>query len=128
MGLGTWFQPSVDVQRKGATDEQLGDDPVIERGDVLHCDVGITALRLNTDIQHLAYVLREGETRRAGGTEAGAGPLQSDPGHPHGGDPAGPHAATRSSLGLARRHARPKESTARSTRTRSDCTATAPGR
>ena len=61
MGLGTWFQPSVDVQRKGATDEQFGDDPIIERGDVLHCDVGITALRLNTDIQHLAYVLREGE-------------------------------------------------------------------
>jgi Xaa-Pro aminopeptidase len=61
MGLDTWFQPSVDVQRKGATDEQLGEDPVIERGDVLHCDVGITALRLNTDIQHLAYVLRDGE-------------------------------------------------------------------
>jgi Xaa-Pro aminopeptidase len=61
MGLGTWFQPSVDVQRKGATDEQLGDDPIIERGDVLHCDVGITALRLNTDIQHLAYVLQDGE-------------------------------------------------------------------
>jgi Xaa-Pro aminopeptidase len=61
MGLDTWFQPSVDVQRNGATDEQLGDDPVIERGDVLHCDVGITALRLNTDIQHLAYVLRDGE-------------------------------------------------------------------
>ena len=61
MGLDTWFQPSVYVQRKGATAEQLGDDPVIERGDVLHCDVGITALRLNTDIQHLAYVLRDGE-------------------------------------------------------------------
>ncbi len=61
-GLGTWFHPSVDVQRRGATDEQLGDDPVIQRGDLLHCDVGITALRLNTDIQHLAYVLREGET------------------------------------------------------------------
>jgi len=62
LGLGTWFQPSVDVQRRGVTDEQLGDDPVIQRGDVLHCDVGITALRLNTDIQHLAYVLPEGET------------------------------------------------------------------
>jgi Xaa-Pro aminopeptidase len=60
-GLGTWFHPSVDVQRRGATDEQLGDDPVIQRGDLLHCDGGITALRLNTDIQHLAYVLREGE-------------------------------------------------------------------
>ena len=62
LGLGTWFQPSIDVQRKGASAEQLGEDPVIERGDVLHCDVGITALRLNTDTQHDAYVLREGET------------------------------------------------------------------
>jgi hypothetical protein len=35
---------------------------VIERGDVLHCDVGITAMRLNTDTQHMGYVLREGET------------------------------------------------------------------
>jgi Xaa-Pro aminopeptidase len=61
-GLGTWFQPSVEVQRKGVTEAQLGDDPVIERGDVLHCDVGITAARLNTDTQHMAYVLREGET------------------------------------------------------------------
>jgi Xaa-Pro aminopeptidase len=61
-GLETWFQPSVSVQRQGATAEQLGADPVIRRGDVLHCDVGITALRLNTDTQHNAYVLREGET------------------------------------------------------------------
>jgi hypothetical protein len=28
---------------------------------VLHCDVGITVARLNTDTQHMAYVLREGE-------------------------------------------------------------------
>jgi Xaa-Pro aminopeptidase len=62
LGLGTWFQPSVEVQRQGVTEEQLGEDPVIERGDVLHCDVGITALRLNTDIQHMAYVLKDGET------------------------------------------------------------------
>jgi Xaa-Pro aminopeptidase len=62
LGLGTWFQPSVDVQRRGASEEELGTDPIIERGDLLHCDVGITALRLNTDIQHLAYVLPEGET------------------------------------------------------------------
>jgi len=62
LGLGTWFQPSVDVQRRGATEADLGPDPVIQRGDVLHCDVGITVARLNTDTQHLAYVLREGET------------------------------------------------------------------
>jgi Xaa-Pro aminopeptidase len=62
LGLGTWFQPSIEVQRKGATEEQIGPDPVIQRGDVLHCDVGITALRLNTDTQHDAYVLLPGET------------------------------------------------------------------
>ncbi len=62
LGLGTWFQPSIDVQRRGVSGESLGDDPIILRGDVLHCDVGITALRLNTDTQHMAYVLRVGET------------------------------------------------------------------
>jgi Xaa-Pro aminopeptidase len=34
---------------------------VIQRGDVLHCDFGITALGLNTDTQHMGYVLRRGE-------------------------------------------------------------------
>jgi Xaa-Pro aminopeptidase len=62
LGLDTWFQPSVSVQRRGATAGALGDDPVIERGDLLHCDVGITVARLNTDTQHNGYVLREGET------------------------------------------------------------------
>jgi hypothetical protein len=62
LGLGTWFQPSVEVQRMGASDEQLGDNPIILRGDVLHCDFGITAYRLNTDTQHMGYVLRDGET------------------------------------------------------------------
>ncbi|MFP2932440.1 M24 family metallopeptidase [Pyxidicoccus sp. 3LG] len=61
LGLDTWFQPSVSVQRQGVTEEQLGEDPVIQRGDVLHCDYGVTALRLNTDTQHMGYVLREGE-------------------------------------------------------------------
>jgi Xaa-Pro aminopeptidase len=61
-GLGTWFQPSVSVQRKGRTAEQIGADPIIERGDVLHCDVGITVARLNTDTQHNAYVLLPGES------------------------------------------------------------------
>jgi Xaa-Pro aminopeptidase len=61
-GLGTWFQPSIEVQRKGTTSEKLGQDPVILPGDVLHCDVGITVARLNTDTQHNAYVLLPGET------------------------------------------------------------------
>jgi Xaa-Pro aminopeptidase len=61
-GLGTWFQPSIEVQRRGKTEADLGDDPIIEPGDVLHCDVGITVARLNTDTQHMAYVVRPGET------------------------------------------------------------------
>lgn len=61
LGLGTWFQPSVSLQRRGVADDQLGDDPIIQKGDVLHCDFGITALRLNTDTQHMGYVLRDGE-------------------------------------------------------------------
>jgi Xaa-Pro aminopeptidase len=62
LGLGTWFQPSVEVQRKGATDAQLGENPIIQKGDVLHCDFGITAMRLNTDTQHMGYVSMDGET------------------------------------------------------------------
>ena len=67
LGLNTWFQPSIEVQRKGASDAQLGEDPVIEPGDLLHCDVGITVARLNTDTQHNAYVLRPGETEPPAG-------------------------------------------------------------
>ena len=70
LGLGSWFQPSVSVQRMGATDAQLGEDPVIERGDVLWCDFGIVAMRLTTDTQHMAYVLREGETAPPAGLTA----------------------------------------------------------
>ena len=66
-GLGTWFQPSIEVQRKGATPATLGDDPNIQRGDLLHCDVGITAARLNTDTQHDAYVLLPGESEAPAG-------------------------------------------------------------
>ncbi|HKQ78160.1 MAG TPA: M24 family metallopeptidase [Blastocatellia bacterium] len=65
LGLGTWFQPTVRVQRKGSGAPSIlaEDTPVvIERGDVLHCDFGITAMGLATDTQHMAYVLREGET------------------------------------------------------------------
>ena len=58
LGLGSWFHPSIDIQRREGT----SDDPAILRGDVLHCDFGIVALGLATDTQHMAYVLREGET------------------------------------------------------------------
>jgi Xaa-Pro aminopeptidase len=61
LGLGTWFHTDVDVQRRGQ-DLTGVDTVVIQRGDVLHCDFGITALGLNTDTQHMGYVLRDGES------------------------------------------------------------------
>jgi Xaa-Pro aminopeptidase len=66
LGLGTWFQPSVSVQRRGV---EMADsaDPVILRGDVLHTDFGISALGLKTDTQHMGYVLRDGETAAPAG-------------------------------------------------------------
>ncbi|HSB09612.1 MAG TPA: M24 family metallopeptidase [Blastocatellia bacterium] len=65
LGLGTWFHPSVRVQKSSRTGVNLlaEDAPtIIDRGDVLHVDFGITAMRLNTDTQHMGYVLRQGET------------------------------------------------------------------
>ena len=67
LGLTTWFQPTVTVQRRGATAQDLGDDPVIQRGDLLHCDVGLVALGLATDTQHMGYVLLPGETQPPAG-------------------------------------------------------------
>lgn len=81
----TWFQPSVSImtendcsmcststsqsQRKlqglqGLQDLQEPDAPshVIRYGDIIHCDFGVTALGLNTDTQHLGYVLPPGKT------------------------------------------------------------------
>jgi Xaa-Pro aminopeptidase len=60
LGFGTWFHTDVDVQRRGADMSDSG-TVVIQRGDVLHCDFGITAMDLNTDTQHMGYVLRAGE-------------------------------------------------------------------
>jgi Xaa-Pro aminopeptidase len=69
MGLETWFHTSVAVQRNDAENfEHLRSfsdrpkDDVIRPGDLLHVDIGITYLRLNTDVQQHAYVLRHGET------------------------------------------------------------------
>lgn len=68
LGLETWFHPSVDVQR---SNEVMGnhlysfsnrpEQMIILPGDLLHCDFGITYLRLNTDCQELAYVLKPNE-------------------------------------------------------------------
>jgi Xaa-Pro aminopeptidase len=64
--LDTWFHPTVSVQRAGtlATPVQFArraGSELIQPGDLVHLDFGITYLRLNTDTQQHAYVLRAGE-------------------------------------------------------------------
>ena len=60
LGLEPWFHPSVAIQREGVKGMLEGAE-VIRPGDLLWTDFGITYLRLNTDTQHLAYVLKPGE-------------------------------------------------------------------
>jgi hypothetical protein len=62
LGLETWFQPSLSIQRSKKDAARYADQEVIRRGDLLHCDVGITYLGLCTDMQLQAYVCRIGET------------------------------------------------------------------
>ncbi len=70
LGLTPWFHPSVAIQRQGVEGMIEGDE-VIRPGDLLWTDFGITYLRLNTDTQHLAYVLKPGETAAPAGLSAG---------------------------------------------------------
>ena len=62
--LDTWFHTSVSVQRNesDAITAKRPQPLVILPGDLLHVDFGITYLRLNTDTQEHAYVLKAGET------------------------------------------------------------------
>lgn len=70
LGVSPWFHPSVGIQRQGE-ENMLRGDIVIQPGDLLWTDFGITYLRLNTDTQHLAYVLKPGETEAPEGLRQG---------------------------------------------------------
>ncbi|WP_409173984.1 M24 family metallopeptidase [Alteromonas sp. ALT199] len=68
IGLTNWFHPTVSIQRKNnevfdqvnAFSKRPGEN-IIRPGDLIHVDFGITYLRLNTDQQQHAYVLKPGE-------------------------------------------------------------------
>jgi len=68
-GVRTWFQPDLRVQKRGVPNPTsrgflavAPERTLIERGDVVHLDFGLTYMGLDTDWQKMAYVLREGET------------------------------------------------------------------
>jgi len=68
LGLDVWFQPDLRVQRRsqepGKTQQFLSvaeESMVIQRGDVIHIDCGLSYMGFSTDWQKMSYVLREGE-------------------------------------------------------------------
>ena len=70
LNLQTWFHPSVAIQRSDNVKFDHEDsftngygDQIIQQGDLLHVDFGLTYLRLNTDCQEMAYVRRSDETK-----------------------------------------------------------------
>ncbi|KAI1803923.1 hypothetical protein F4811DRAFT_522235 [Daldinia bambusicola] len=68
----TWFQPSVFIltgkgfpaadDLSASIDDPRAPDRPIQYGDLIHTDFGVSALGLNTDTQHIGYVLYPGET------------------------------------------------------------------
>lgn len=68
----TWFHPDVTIVDEtfpifiaSSSDNDTYDKSkarIINYGDLLHVDFGLTAMGLNTDTQHMGYVLYPGET------------------------------------------------------------------
>lgn len=69
LGLTNWFHPTVSIQRADTEEfdqikafSKRPEKNIIQPGDLIHVDFGITYLRLNTDQQQHAYILKPGET------------------------------------------------------------------
>lgn len=67
-GVGTWFQPDLRVQRRGMNEvgsrgflAVAQESIVIQPGDLVHVDFGISYMGLDSDWQKMAYVLLPGE-------------------------------------------------------------------
>ncbi|MEP7116367.1 MAG: M24 family metallopeptidase [Acidobacteriota bacterium] len=76
-GVRTWFQPDLRVQRAGSAGATsrgflavAPESLVIERGDVVHLDFGISYMGFDTDWQKMAYVLNDDESDVPDGLKA----------------------------------------------------------
>ncbi|MEE4208537.1 MAG: M24 family metallopeptidase [Parvularcula sp.] len=86
LGMDVWFHPSVSIQRPEqyqptSANQNLASSEVIQPGDLLWVDFGITYLGLNTDTQQHAYVLKPGETEAPEGLRAGLAALNRTTDH-----------------------------------------------
>jgi len=77
-GVTTWFQPDLRVQRAGRSGPTSRgfltvskESTVIERGDLVHLDFGISYMGFDSDWQKMAYVLRKNETDAPPGLKRG---------------------------------------------------------
>lgn len=67
-GVRTWFQPDLRVQRQGMAEvgsrgflAVAPEDIVLQRGDLVHIDFGISYMGLDSDWQKMAYILHTDE-------------------------------------------------------------------
>ena len=67
LGYSYWFGADVDLQRNGSGISRMFHE-VILPGDLIHCDIGLNGryVHLHTDMQWVAYILKEGETKAPG--------------------------------------------------------------
>ena len=67
LGVGTWFPPMYYIVRPESAGPATR---TIQKGDVVRCDIGITYVGLTSDVQQVAYVLRDGEADPPAGLRA----------------------------------------------------------
>jgi Xaa-Pro aminopeptidase len=77
LGVDTWFQPDLRVQRQAAQTGTTGqflstadEDVVLMPGDLIHVDFGLNYMGLSTDWQKHAYILKPGEADAPAGLKA----------------------------------------------------------
>jgi len=65
LGLSTWFHTDIEIERSEQSRQRIEQEAlsptILYRGDHVHIDFGISYLRLQTDTQQNAYILRENE-------------------------------------------------------------------